>query len=94
MSTPSYPTPRDLLKNKRILVTAAAGTGIGFATAKRCVEEGARVIISDRHARRLAQAASDLGVESVVCDVTTMPASTGSSSPFCVHSISQGGGEE
>ena len=70
MSTPSYPPPRDLLKDKRVLVTAAAGTGIGFATAKRCVEEGARVIISDRHARRLAQAAADLGVESVVCDVT------------------------
>ena len=37
-----------------MLVTAAAGTGIGFATAKRCVEEGARVAISDIHERRLA----------------------------------------
>ena len=37
---------------KTVLVTAAAGTGIGFATAKRCVEEGAQVVISDKHERR------------------------------------------
>jgi len=70
MSLPPYPAGRDLLKGKRVLVTAAAGTGIGFATAKRCVEEGAEVIISDRHERRLLQSAEALGVESVVCDVT------------------------
>ena len=43
-----------------MLVTAAAGTGIGFATARRCAEEGARVAISDRHERRLAEAADRL----------------------------------
>jgi 3-oxoacyl-[acyl-carrier protein] reductase len=59
-----------LLKDKAVLVTAAAGTGIGFATAKRCLEEGARVFISDAHERRLGEAAAQLGVESVVCDVT------------------------
>ena len=62
-----------LLAGKTVLVTAAAGTGIGFATAKRCVEEGARVVISDAHERRLAEAASSLGdavAASVVCDVT------------------------
>ena len=56
-----------------MLVTAAAGTGIGFATAKRCVEEGARVVISDAHERRLGEAAASLGdavVASIVCDVT------------------------
>jgi 3-oxoacyl-[acyl-carrier protein] reductase len=42
------------------LVTAAAGTGIGFATAKRCAEEGAVVMISDIHERRLAEAADAL----------------------------------
>jgi 3-oxoacyl-[acyl-carrier protein] reductase len=53
------------------LVTAAAGTGIGFATAKRCIEEGATVVISDAHERRLGEAASELGAAgSVVCDVT------------------------
>ena len=36
-----------LLAGKTVVVTAAAGTGIGFATARRCAEEGARVAISD-----------------------------------------------
>ena len=60
----------DLLAGKSVLVTAAAGTGIGFATAKRCIEEGGRVVISDAHERRLGEAAEELGVASVVCDVT------------------------
>jgi 3-oxoacyl-[acyl-carrier protein] reductase len=49
-----------LLTGKTVLVTAAAGTGIGFATAKRCAEEGAMVAISDRHERRLSEAAEQL----------------------------------
>jgi 3-oxoacyl-[acyl-carrier protein] reductase len=49
-----------LLAGKTVLVTAAAGTGIGFATAKRCAEEGARVAISDIHERRLGEAADEL----------------------------------
>ena len=60
-----------LLAGKSVLVTAAAGTGIGFATAERCVAEGATVVISDAHERRLAESAEQLGSEhSVVCDVT------------------------
>jgi 3-oxoacyl-[acyl-carrier protein] reductase len=59
-----------LLAGRTVLVTAAAGTGIGFATAERCVEEGARVVVSDRHERRLAEAAERLGVPGVPCDVT------------------------
>ena len=43
-----------------VVVTAAAGTGIGFATAKRCAEEGARVVISDHHERRLTEAADTI----------------------------------
>ena len=58
---PEYPPGRGLLAGKTVLVTAAAGTGIGFATAKRCVEEGARVAITDIHARRLAESAAELG---------------------------------
>jgi 3-oxoacyl-[acyl-carrier protein] reductase len=73
------PRPHDshgLLSGRTVLVTAAAGTGIGFATARRCAEEGARVAISDRHERRLREAAEQLaGVSgekplAVVCDVT------------------------
>ena len=40
-SAPDYPRGRDVLAGKTVLVTASAGTGIGFATAKRCAEEGA-----------------------------------------------------
>jgi len=66
-----------LLAGRTVLVTAAAGTGIGFATARRCAEEGATVVISDRHERRLGEAAvllADADREpplAVVCDVTS-----------------------
>ena len=70
-TVPPYPEGHGLLAGKTVLVTAAAGTGIGFATAKRCVEEGATVAISDKHERRLAQSAEELGgVMGVPCDVT------------------------
>ena len=60
-----------LLEGKRVLVTAAAGTGIGFATAERCQAEGATVVVSDKHERRLAEAAERLGgVPAIPCDVT------------------------
>ena len=70
------PESHALLTGKTVLVTAAAGTGIGFATAKRCVEEGATVVISDRHERRLGEAAdalAELGPRplAVPCDVTS-----------------------
>jgi len=65
-----YVPGHELLAGKRVLVTAAAGTGIGYATAKRCIEEGARVVVSDAHERRLAETAAELGVPSAACDVT------------------------
>jgi 3-oxoacyl-[acyl-carrier protein] reductase len=65
-----------LLAGKTVLVTAAAGTGIGFATAQRCAAEGATVAISDRHERRLGEAAERLADETghkplaIPCDGT------------------------
>jgi 3-oxoacyl-[acyl-carrier protein] reductase len=70
------PAGRDLLAGKVVVITAAAGTGIGSATARRCLQEGAEVAISDQHERRLAEAREELGGEfgdrvwSVGCDVT------------------------
>ena len=61
MSVPPEPAGHALLLGKVVVVTAAAGTGIGFATAKRCAEEGAVVVLSDAHERRLAEAADRLG---------------------------------
>jgi 3-oxoacyl-[acyl-carrier protein] reductase len=63
-------TSHNLLEGKTVVVTAAAGTGIGFATAQRCVAEGARVVISDIHERRLRESADTLGVHGVLCNVT------------------------
>ena len=73
---PTYPTPRDLVKGKTVVVTAAAGTGIGFSVAKRAAEEGASVLISDFHERRLGEAADRIAAETghrpatCICDVT------------------------
>ena len=70
MTAPDYVPAHGLLVGKTVLITAAAGTGIGFATAKRCVEEGATVVISDKHERRCAESAEELGVLGIPCDVT------------------------
>ena len=74
---PPYPSPLGMLKGKTVVVTAAAGTGIGFAVAKRAAEEGARVLISDFHERRLDDASSRIAAEvgcerpaTFICDVT------------------------
>ncbi len=69
-SVPNYVLGHGLLKDKGVLISAAAGTGIGAATARRCKEEGARVVISDKHERRLAETAEELGVIGIPCDVT------------------------
>jgi len=75
---PDYVPAHGLLKGKSVLVTAAAGAGIGFAAARRAAEEGARaVFLSDVHERRLAEAVvaiqRDTGLEAVhglLCDVS------------------------
>jgi 3-oxoacyl-[acyl-carrier protein] reductase len=70
VTPPEYVPGHGLLAGKAVVVTAAAGTGIGFATAKRAVEEGATVLLSDAHERRLAESAAALGVPCIPCDVT------------------------
>lgn len=60
-NNPEYVPGHGLLKGKSVLVTAAAGGGIGFAAALRSLEEGARaVVIADIHERRLAEARDKL----------------------------------
>jgi 3-oxoacyl-[acyl-carrier protein] reductase len=73
----SFPPPgHDLLAGKVVVITAAAGTGIGSATARRCLDEGAEVVISDHHERRLAAIRDELAgahrdrVHAAACDVT------------------------
>lgn len=77
VEAPTYVPGHGLLRGRTALITAAAGAGIGGATARRFLEEGARVLISDAHARRLkeyeAELAGEFGAASVAalpCDVT------------------------
>jgi 3-oxoacyl-[acyl-carrier protein] reductase len=69
-----------LLAGKVVLVTAAAGTGIGSTTARRALLEGADVVVSDYHERRLGETRDELAalglgkVDAVVCDVTSTEA--------------------
>ncbi|MFF2216355.1 SDR family oxidoreductase [Streptomyces antibioticus] len=77
VESPAYVPGHGLLKGRTAVVTAAAGAGIGGATARRLLEEGARVLISDAHTRRLkayeAELAEEFGpgaVSAHPCDVT------------------------
>ncbi|MGW1229138.1 SDR family oxidoreductase [Streptomyces sp. NPDC002530] len=74
---PPYVPGHSLLDGRTAVITAAAGAGIGGATARKFLEEGARVVLSDAHARRLAQSADALAEEfgadhvaALACDVT------------------------
>ncbi|MFF9805286.1 SDR family oxidoreductase [Streptomyces coeruleorubidus] len=77
VESPSYVPGHGVLEGRTAVITAAAGAGIGGATARRFLEEGARVLISDAHVRRLkeheAELAGEFGAASVAaapCDVT------------------------
>jgi 3-oxoacyl-[acyl-carrier protein] reductase len=76
VTVPKEPEGHGLLADKVVVVTAAAGTGIGFATARRAATEGATLVLSDHHERRLGESADALAEETgsvplaVVCDVT------------------------
>lgn len=79
-TTPTTSTPpagHALLDGKIAAVTAAAGTGIGSAAARRFLAEGASVVVSDHHERRLAETVAEFAAEhgedrvyAVRCDVT------------------------
>lgn len=62
----------DLGISGRVAMVAAASKGIGFAAAKRLVDEGARVSICSRTERSLEDAIEALGPAAVgsVCDIT------------------------
>ncbi|MEV8306071.1 SDR family oxidoreductase [Streptomyces flavidovirens] len=74
---PEYVPGHGLLKGRTAVITAAAGAGIGGATARRFLEEGARIVIGDAHVRRLNASEEALAEEfgagnvaSLPCDVT------------------------
>lgn len=75
---PDYVPAHGLLSGRRVVVTAAAGAGIGSAVATRVLEEGAAlVVIGDTHEGRLEATRAELAerfgeerVKAAVCDVT------------------------
>ena len=68
--TEKAPTPtRDRLLGRAAIVTGAA-RGIGFATAKRLLQDGASVALWDRDAARLASSALELKTEGAVVTQT------------------------
>ncbi|MFI0151082.1 SDR family oxidoreductase [Streptomyces lydicus] len=77
MTPPRYVPGHQLLAGRSAVITAAAGAGIGGATARRFLEEGARIVVGDSHARRLTESAAALAEEfgadrvaALPCDVT------------------------
>ncbi|MFE6740352.1 SDR family oxidoreductase [Streptomyces tubercidicus] len=77
MTPPRYVPGHHLLDGRTAVITAAAGSGIGGATARRFLEEGARIVIGDAHARRLKETAAAFAAEfgeakvaALPCDVT------------------------
>ena len=52
--------PSQQLKGKNIVVTGA-GSGLGYYIAKRCIAEGAKVLITGRNEEKLKKAADELG---------------------------------
>jgi len=66
------------LNGKTALITGGT-TGIGFATAKRFLQEGARVAITGQDAQRVAEAGKELGpnVLALCADVTSASAMAG-----------------
>ncbi|MFD9475730.1 SDR family oxidoreductase [Streptomyces nojiriensis] len=73
MTAPDYVPGHGLLKDRTAVVTAAAGAGIGGATARRLLEEGARIVIGDAHARRLKETEEALAAEFGAGRVTSLP---------------------
>lgn len=64
----SYLNPSQRLEGKNIIVTGG-GRGLGFAMAKRFVEEGAKVLIAGRSIDHLKESALKIGCDFLQIDV-------------------------
>lgn len=60
----------DLGLTDKVCVVTGASKGIGFATAERLAEEGAKVLMVARDAEALQAAAESIGADHLACDVT------------------------
>ncbi|MFD5076666.1 SDR family oxidoreductase [Streptomyces sp. NPDC058371] len=73
VESPAYVPGHGLLKGRTAVITAAAGAGIGGATARKFLEEGARVVLGDAHTRRLKESADALAEEFGAANVASLP---------------------
>lgn len=64
----TYTSPSQKLKGKKVIITGG-GRGLGFAMAKKFVEEGAEVLISGRNEQTLEKSASTLHCKYLQLDV-------------------------
>lgn len=70
IKVPEYVKGHNLIEGKSVLITAAAGAGIGFAAATKAVEEGCRaIVISDIHEGRLQASVEKLKEETGLQEV-------------------------
>lgn len=63
-----YLNPSEKLKDKRIVITGG-GRGLGLAMARRCVAEGADVLIAGRNVQTLKKSAEEIGCKYLQQDV-------------------------
>ena len=75
---PQYVAGHGLLKGRSVLITAAAGAGIGFSAARRCAEEGWRALMiagmqpsgREEAVARVKEETSHAEVYGQLCNVT------------------------
>ena len=71
-------SPSSLLENKNIIITGG-GSGLGEAFAKRCISEGAKVIITGRNEDKLQKTCAEIGSNRIYYmvrdaqDITNLP---------------------
>ena len=75
-----YSTPSACLKGKKVIVTGG-GRGLGYAMAKKFVEEGANVLIAGRNETVLQNSAKEIGCKYLQLDVQDVA----SFSPFLAN---------
>jgi 3-oxoacyl-[acyl-carrier protein] reductase len=70
INAPKYVEGRNLIQGKTVLITAAAGAGIGFSAATRAIEEGcSAIVISDIHEGRLQSSVEKLKEQAGLTEV-------------------------